>query len=97
MTRLFVAVELPNVVTSALVAIQPPNSPDVRLVAPDQMHITLHYIGVAEIDRMTTALHGLAAPEFALSMKGVGQFQASSGDSRGPCSKDTLNAGDGKL
>lgn len=80
MARLFVAVDLPPVATSALVAIQPSIAAGVRLVAADQMHITLHYIGVADIDRMATALSGVESPAFDLTIKGVGQFRSANGD-----------------
>ena len=80
MARLFVAVDLPHVAISALAAVQPANAPGMRLVAPEQMHITLHFIGVAETDRMANALIGLASPAFALSISGVGRFRSAGGN-----------------
>jgi 2'-5' RNA ligase len=80
MARLFVAVDLPSVAKTALVAIQPANASGVRLVALSQVHITLHFIGAAEVDRMANALAGLASPAFTLSIEGVGQFRSASGN-----------------
>src|SRR5690242_14294019 len=76
MTRLFVAVDLPDTVKHALVAIQPSVSPGVRPAKSEQMHVTLHFIGDAESDRIADALSAVAEPAFSLAMKGVGQFRS---------------------
>lgn len=79
MARLFVAVDLPGAVKQALVAIQPPASPGVRPTKPEQMHVTLHFIGSGETDRMANALRAVAEPAFSLAMQGVGKFRSSDG------------------
>jgi 2'-5' RNA ligase len=79
MTSLFVAVDLPAAMTNALVALQPPESRWVRLTRPDQMHLTLQYIGAGETGRFASALAGLQAPAFSLAVEGVGQFRSADG------------------
>jgi 2'-5' RNA ligase len=79
MARLFVAVDLPQDTRQALAAVQPAAVPGVRLVASDQMHVTLHYIGDGDIERIAKALATLSEPAFALSMEGVGQFCSADG------------------
>jgi 2'-5' RNA ligase len=80
MTRLFVAVDLPSAVRCELVALQPPNAPGIRLVASAQIHITLHFIGDAQVEPIATALQAVALPQFSLSLEGVGHFESSRGD-----------------
>ena len=74
MPRLFVALDLPIAATAKLAHAQPPPMAGIRLVEPGQMHLTLHYIGEANIERMATALHAVAVPAFLLTLEGVGQF-----------------------
>jgi RNA 2',3'-cyclic 3'-phosphodiesterase len=79
MPRLFVAVDLPTAATASLVALQPAARPDVRLAAPDQFHLTLHFIGEADIERIADALSTVAFPAFSLTLQGVGQFPSAGG------------------
>jgi 2'-5' RNA ligase len=79
MPKLFVAIDLPAAATGALAAIQPTPTAGVRLVARDQMHLTLHYLGEADRDRTAGALHQVAVPAFALTLDGVGQFASTGG------------------
>lgn len=74
MPRLFVAIDLPAAVTAKLARNQPPPMAGVRLVEPGQMHLTLHFIGEADIGRMAAALQTVARPAFSLTLEGVGQF-----------------------
>ena len=74
MPRLFVALDLPAAATAKLAHAQPPPMAGIRLVEPGQMHLTLHYIGEADIERMATALQAVAVPAFPLTLEGVGQF-----------------------
>src|SRR5262245_58585960 len=76
MASLFVAVDLPVAIANALVALQPAESRWVRLTRPDQMHLTLHYIGTGETGRFASALAGLESPAFSLTVEGVGQFRS---------------------
>src|SRR5207247_3402936 len=79
MPKLFVAIDLPAAATQALAAIQPTPTAGVRLVARDQMHLTLHYLGEADRDRTANALQQVAVPPFALSLEGIGQFASTGG------------------
>jgi 2'-5' RNA ligase len=79
MASLFVAVDLPAVLTGALVALQPPESRWVRVTRPGQMHLTLHFIGAGEIERFAAALAEVRAPAFSLAVEGVGQFRSADG------------------
>lgn len=74
MPKLFVAIDLPDSVTAELVRIQPAPLDGIRLAAPDQMHLTLHFIGESSIDRLAAALATVRFPEFSLAIEGVGQF-----------------------
>lgn len=76
MPRLFVAVSLPAATTAELALRQPPPMAGVRLVEPGQMHLTLHFIGEADIERMGAALQAVAAPAFLLTIEGVGKFSS---------------------
>jgi 2'-5' RNA ligase len=79
MTRLFVAVDLPASVTVALAALQPQATSGIRLVEPTQMHLTLHFLGEMDTERVAVALAAVAVPEFALTFAGVGQFTSADG------------------
>ncbi len=79
MPKLFLAVELPAAATAELVRIQPPPTSGVRLVEQGQMHLTLHYIGEADVERLAAALSAVAAPPFSVAFEGVGQFPSADG------------------
>ena len=48
MPRLFVAVDLPRSATAELARILPAPLTGCRRAEPDQMHLTLHYLGEAD-------------------------------------------------
>ena len=76
--RLFVAVDLPDVVKDRLVAFKT-DIPTARWTNRHQMHITLFFLG--ETDRMAevrAALEGVQANPFDLSLAGVGRFPGGS-------------------
>jgi 2'-5' RNA ligase len=79
MASLFVAIDLPAPTTNALVALQPPASRWVRLTKPDQMHVTLHYLGAGELERFAAALASVRGAAFSLAVEGVGQFPSADG------------------
>ena len=79
MPRLFTALDLPPATAHELTAIQPAPAPNLRLVPPDQMHITLNFIGDADTDHIATALATVTAAPFQLDLRGVGHFQSASG------------------
>jgi 2'-5' RNA ligase len=79
MPKLFVALDLPAAATAALVRMQPLPMAGIRLVAPEQMHVTLHYVGEGDTDRLALALQRVALPAFALTLGGAGQFPSAGG------------------
>ncbi len=76
MTRLFVALALPDLVAGQLLLLQG-GVPGARWSERDQLHLTLRFIGevdgriASEID---DALATIEAPRFSLALKGVGEF-----------------------
>src|SRR5207249_3348772 len=70
---------LPADATAELALIQPPRTTGVRLAKPGQMHLTLHYIGKAGVERMAAALEAVEFPAFSLTFEGVGQFPSAGG------------------
>lgn len=79
MPRLFVALDLPPVLTAALARLQPPPCAGLRLIPVGQMHLTLHFIGQAAIAQTADALQMVHARSFALHLAGLGQFRARAG------------------
>jgi RNA 2',3'-cyclic 3'-phosphodiesterase len=76
MPRLFVALDLPAPPRAALVALCG-GVPDARWVSPEQLHLTLRFLGqVAEdqIAPLREKLATVAAPAFRASLQGVGVF-----------------------
>jgi 2'-5' RNA ligase len=74
MPRLFTAISLPPAIYTALAGLQPAPASSLRLVAPEQMHVTLHFIGEAEIERIASLLRAIAMPACEVMVSGVGQF-----------------------
>lgn len=76
MIRLFVAIELPEELRERLALMQA-GLPGASWVDPDNLHVTLRFIGetaenrLEEIDEL---LSGIAAKPFDLSLAGVGSF-----------------------
>jgi RNA 2',3'-cyclic 3'-phosphodiesterase len=79
MSRLFIAVELPAAAARELARIRPPPADGVRLVEPHQMHVTLHFLGEADVDRVAAALASVRAAVAPLTLEGVGQFPSAGG------------------
>ena len=76
MLRLFVGIELPESVRQALSLVREEH-PAARWHGPEQLHLTLNFIGsvapqVAE--QMARALEAAPGPAFALQVEGVGYF-----------------------
>jgi RNA 2',3'-cyclic 3'-phosphodiesterase len=74
--RLFVAIALPEDLRERLAALQH-GLPGARWVAPENLHLTLRFIG--EADRRQTqdldaALAAIRVPRFSLSLAGLGHF-----------------------
>jgi len=72
--RLFVAVPVPEAVSGQLVALQPAVGTDVRLSAPPDMHVTLHFLGPMDPAAVAAALDRVRVPAFALAPGPLGSF-----------------------
>lgn len=76
MTRLFVAIEFPERVRERLAGLAG-GVPGARWVEPENMHLTLRFIGEVEggaLPDVDAALSAVRAPGFDLVLDGVGQF-----------------------
>ena len=74
MPRLFIALALPPEVTVPLAALLPASMRGMRRVPPEQMHLTLHFIGEAEIEHIATLIKPVHMQPFSVLINGVGQF-----------------------
>jgi 2'-5' RNA ligase len=79
MPKLFVAVCLPEEVTTRLVGLHPAPGDGIRLQRPEQMHVTLHFVGEAEVERLDVALRAGRLERAVLQIRGVGQFPSQGG------------------
>jgi 2'-5' RNA ligase len=76
MIRLFAALTLPDAVRERLSLVRAP-LPDARWVPPENMHITLRFIGEVEppvATEIDTALSRIAAPAFDIRLTELGIF-----------------------
>lgn len=73
MPRLFVAIDPPEAVRRQLQALQR-GLPGARWTSPQQLHLTLHFLGEQPLEPTRAALAGVQAERFALSIAGVGVF-----------------------
>src|SRR5688572_22480819 len=79
MMKLFVAIQVPMAAAAELAQLRPPVTPGIRLVDPEQMHVTLHFVGAANLDVVAAALEPLAVDAFTLDFEGVRQFLTEGG------------------
>jgi len=76
MPRLFIAIDPPVPVRDALMRLCH-GVPGAKWVAPEQLHLTLRFIGEVDnglFDDIADALGEVAAPAFTLALDGVGHF-----------------------
>jgi 2'-5' RNA ligase len=76
MKRLFVALELPDAVRRHLALLQA-GVPGARWVEPENLHLTLRFIGEVEdgvLHDIDEALDAVSAQSFDLTLEGSGQF-----------------------
>lgn len=81
MHRLFVAIRPPEEVRDLLIDAMD-DSPALRWVGDDQLHLTLRFIGEVEqplASDIAAALARVRFPPFQLAVKGVGRFEQKSG------------------
>lgn len=77
MSRYFLALPLPDSVRDHLANARPPQFPGVKLVRPDQMHVTLHFLGELERDQIkliNRAMQLIDSARFDISISGFGSF-----------------------
>lgn len=76
MARLFVAIDIPSDIRYALQHCQPASLPGVRNSAPDQLHLTLHFLGDRPIQPVVESLQSVhfRVRPFQLKIAGVGSF-----------------------
>ena len=79
MARLFVAIDFPDEIVSALAAIQPKAGFGIRPTSRDQLHLTLHFLGECDSERISRALSTLKSPAIELTIEGVGSFKSRDG------------------
>lgn len=75
MKRLFVAIDLPAAVKLQLQRLLPQREAGLRPVLPEQLHITLHFLGDAEPQPIAEALAAIHTEPFQLSLQGGGHFR----------------------
>ena len=76
--RLFVSLELPESVTALLVRLDP-GLPGVRWLSPDQIHLTLAFLGNVDAEkeeRLRANLSAIQFGSFFLPLHGLGTFPA---------------------
>ena len=81
MHRLFVAIRPPQPIRDLLIDAMD-DSPALRWVGDDNLHLTLRFIGEVErplADDVAAALGRIRFPGFALRIRGVGRFEQRSG------------------
>ena len=81
MHRLFVAIRPPEEVRDLLIDTMD-DSPALRWIGDEQLHLTLRFIGEVErpaANDIVAALDRVRSPRFDLRIKGVGQFEKRNG------------------
>ena len=77
--RLFVGIAVPDRVRDAIQPLQS-GLPRARWVRPENLHVTLRFIGEIDDDDLAEDIHialsGIRAPAFELSIRGLGRFES---------------------
>lgn len=73
MPRLFLAIDIPEADKEKLQRLQQ-GLTTARWTPPQQMHITLHFLGETALQPITNALEGIQPPALTLQTKGLGTF-----------------------
>jgi RNA 2',3'-cyclic 3'-phosphodiesterase len=79
MTKLFVAADLPPEVLRSIEAALSSSGSGVRVISSDQLHLTMHYIGESDLEKVRASLQSVTAEPLPLVIKGVGQFDGAKG------------------
>ena len=72
--RVFVALPLPAAIRELLAGLAPPAAPGIRPLSPADLHLTLHFMGMADIGTVKAVLSPVAAPTFIAKLTVPGQF-----------------------
>jgi len=79
--RLFVAITLDKAIQKKLVAVQSElqkTQPDMKLVEPDNIHLTLRFLGEVEEEKLSQLVQAISVvesyPAFELDLRGIGAF-----------------------
>ncbi len=81
MQRLFTALAIPEQTADRLVALQPETGDGVRCVEARQLHVTLVFIGRADVDDVAARLEPIRVARFNLQIGGPGKFDKRGGGS----------------
>ena len=79
MNRLFVALAIPDSVSKQLTALQPEPVKQIRLVKPVNIHLTLHFIGQADLDKIVNVLEQVSVQQFTIELKDPDLFRSKNG------------------
>lgn len=79
MQRLFLALDLPDDIKDGLLPFQPGPGAGLRPVHRAGLHLTLCFIGVADIEQVHQAVSTLRAREFSIRINGVGFYRHARG------------------
>ena len=77
MPRLFIAVDIPESIFRQIAWLEMPSASVARVTSPDDLHITLHFIGEVTdslSDVLQTQLRSVTASSFVVELSGVGFF-----------------------
>ena len=77
--RLFVALDLPESIRTELAGLGLNAARGIRPVSPDQMHITLHFLGDIDAGQVQQALGAVGCAPLRVSLNGVGRFRLNGG------------------
>ncbi len=81
MARLFVAIDFPDKIKTALQQCQPQLQAGLRNTQRDQLHLTLHFLGESSVDAVVAALQSVPVDQFSLTIADVGRFETTDGGS----------------
>ena len=74
----FLGIDLPEAIKPSLALLLPKNTPGVRPVRPENLHITLHYLGKQDQSSVEAAVRSCCTPlqvgPFTLDLGGLGYF-----------------------
>ncbi|WP_260294400.1 RNA 2',3'-cyclic phosphodiesterase [Sedimenticola hydrogenitrophicus] len=79
MKRLFLALDIPDAIKEVLLAFQPKPGVGLRPLSREGLHLTLCFIGVADIERVHQAVRSVQTREFSLQIKGLGRLHPARG------------------